>query len=240
MAIHRKGPETPELMSEYLAGSSTVELARKYGMRPSGVNGRLTRAGVQLREPRRRAVYDDPNKTALVVSSYRSGLPMIDVAPILGITHSTVQRALKAAGVRIRPHGLRRRTIKIPTDPVAIGYLAGLLDGEGHLAIQNKKDTGSVACRLSIYSTTPGIMKWLLANVGGSVVYDTARTKRHGWLPIGSWNLYRAQDTAAVLRVLLPYLIVKKQVAESAMRLFADRFEIQDSPPTTSQSSDGK
>jgi hypothetical protein len=133
----------------------------------------------------------------------------------------------------MHPHGLRSRTITIPTDPIIIGYFCGLLDGEGHLQIA--KGSRSVGCKMSIYSTTPEIMQWLTKHFGGKVIYDKARVRR-GWKPIGAWSLYRAQDVAALLNVILPYLIIKKPKAERALALFRDKFKVQDSPPTITQS----
>lgn len=232
---HRKGPPTEKLREEYLAGMTTVELGKKYGMHPAGVNGRLSRAGVPIRPARARALYDKREKLAEIVSDYQSGLPMAEIAPRVGVSHSTVQRALAEAGVKTRPHGLRRRTARVPNEPWKLGYLAGLLDGEGSLAFR-KKEKG-VACRMHIYSTTPGMMKWLLREVGGTVRYDTKRTERKGWLPIGVWSIYRTRDVAALVRAMMPMLIVKKERAQRVLALAATFMDVHDSPPTMTQSS---
>lgn len=133
----------------------------------------------------------------------------------------------------MHPPGLRSRTVNIPSDPVALGYLCGLLDGEGNL--QLTKGAKSVGCKMAIYSTTPAIMQWLLKHIGGVVRYDTARTVRKGWLPIGIWSVYRAQDVAALLSAMLPHLIVKKAAAKHALDVFRSKFKVQDSPPTITQ-----
>lgn len=236
MPLHRKGPPTEALAAEYMAGATTVELGKKYGMHPQGVNGRLTRAGIPIRPARRRCIADGALNE--IVSAYENGMSIADVADTFKGSRSSIQRALRDSGVEMHPHGLRSRTIQIPSDPFVLGYIAGLLDGEGHLQI--KKGSKSIGCKMSIYSTTPEIMQWLLKNFGGAVRYDTKRTIKHGWLPIGAWSLYRAQDVAALLVVLLPHLIIKREKAEHALTLFRAKFKIQDSPPTMTQSKRSK
>lgn len=234
MSQHRKGPPTADLAAEYAQGATTTELAAKYGMAPSGVNGRLKRAGTVLRPARRVSIGD--TSANQIISAYQAGLSMADISKQVGVTHSTIQRTLSACGVKIRPHGTRSRAITIPANPFALGYLSGLFDGEGNLQFKDKHQGRSIGCRISIYSTTPGVMRWLIGQVGGKVRYDTKRTETKGWLPIGTWSLYRAQDVSALLSAMLPHLIIKKQAAENALRLFRTRFEIQDSPPTITQS----
>lgn len=235
MTIHRKGPATEVLAAEYNAGATSTDLAAKYGMHHGAVIGRLRRAGHPIRPARRRFQADKTELSAKIVSAYRGGMPMVEIAESLGSSHSTVQRTLKSAGVTARPHGLRRRTAKVPTDASKLGYPAGLLDGEGSLAFRKKP--GGVSCRLHIYSTTPGLMKWLIREVGGTVRYDTKRTTTKGWLPIGIWSLYRTRDVVQIVRALLPMLIVKRERAQRVMAMAAQFMEVHDSPPTMTQSS---
>lgn len=236
MPTHRKGPETPKLAAEYESGATSTDLATKYDMTHAAVIGRLRRAGVPIRPARRRALYDRAQLSAEIVSAYRHGVPMVEIAKQLSTSHGTVQRTIAAAGVETRPHGLRRSTVRVPSDPAAIGYLAGLLDGEGHLQVRRRN--GSVACRMTIYSTTTGVIRWLLREVGGVARFDTKRTEQRGWLPIGVWSVYRARDVAALLRAMQPLLIVKKQRAAEILTE-CDRLGIHDSPPTITQSTRG-
>lgn len=235
MPTHRKGPATPKLAAEYESGATSTDLATKYGMTHAAVIGRLRRAGVPIRPARRRALYDRAKLSAEIVSAYQGGAPMVEIAKQLETSHGTVQRTIAASGVETRPHGLRRQTVKVPTDPLVLGYLAGLLDGEGNLQLRTKKD-GGLSCKMAIYSTTPGVMRWLVREVGGVVRFDTKRTESKGWLPIGSWCVYRSRDVAALLRAMLPLLIVKKQKAEHILSVCRDRLGIHDSPPAMIQS----
>ncbi len=218
MPRHRKGVPTPELADEYLAGATTVELAAKYDMTPSGVNARLTHFGVAMRNAKRRTRYDeDPAFVEEVRSAYLSGRSSTDIAKDHGVGRSSVMRTLDKAGITKRRNGTRSKTIVLPTDPLKIGYLAGLFDGEGNLQFKDREN-GSTACKVAIYSTTTSVMGWLKATVGGHVRWDYRRQETKGWLPIGSWDLYRAQDVLAFLLVVQPLLLVKAKATQRAIK----------------------
>lgn len=233
MTLHRKGPDTETLKVEYLTGATTVDLAKKYAMSPPAINSRLRRGGVVLRPAWRRCVGD--TQLPEIVSAYQNGMSVVDIASQFGSSRSSIARFIRRSGVAMHPHGLRTRTVKIPTSQIALGYLCGLFDGEGNLQIRHKHGGSSVACKMAIYSTTPKVMQWLIANVGGSARVDTKRTMKKGWLPIGIWSLYRAQDVAALLKAMLPYLIIKREKAEHALSIFGSKFRIHDSPPQITQ-----
>jgi hypothetical protein len=69
-------------------------------------------------------------------------------------------------------------------------------------------------------------MEWLATTVGGTVRWDRKRTTRDGSLPCGIWELYRARDVALVLSAVLPYLIIKRDAAQTAIALFAEFFSL--------------
>jgi len=235
MPKHRKGPATPQLADEYLAGFTTVELGAKYRMSPSAVNGRLRRAGVRLREATTRICYNtNPAFVAAAVVAYNNGESVPDIASRVGVGRSTIRQALSRSDVKLRRNGTRSRTVKIPTDPVKLGYFAGLLDGEGNLQMKRNKHGGradSTGCKLSIYSTTPSVMGWLTTNVGGKVRWDYKRQERKGWLPCGMWEVYRAHDVLSLLQWCLPVLLVKSKAAKKLVAFLRSKMGY-DSPPT--------
>lgn len=225
MPTHRKGPPTPQLIEEYQAGATTPELGAKYGMHHSAVQGRLKRAGVALRAARARALFDEVDRTDAAVRMYtHDGLSIATIAQKLGTSRSTVQRALSTRGVATRPNGLRDATITVPTDTAVLAYMAGLFDGEGNL--QFKERHGTLGCKMAVYSTTSDVMNWVRGRFGGSLRWDSSRTKKYGHKPIGIWELYRAQDVGRLLAALLPYLIIKRAAALKALRLFERRLHL--------------
>jgi hypothetical protein len=149
------------------------------------------------------------------VDAYKGGETIREIAERFGVGDFTVLRALDTGGVSRRRQGLRKATISVPTDPAVIGYVAGLLDGEGNLQFRQDRGAKTLAWKLAIYSTTPELIEWLSATIGGK-----ARWAKRPGKPLGTWALYRARDVEILLRVLLPYLIVKRDTAETFLAMF--------------------
>jgi hypothetical protein len=222
---------TPNLATEYLDGSTTTELGIKYGLHHAAISRRLEKAGVKRRKAQRRTVYDREEARQDMAYAYAHGEPVNAIAKRLSIGRSTVLRALHAASMPLRPKNLRAQTITMPSDPSVLGYIAGMFDGEGNLQFRTKHSGRSVTCKVSIYSTTPEVISWFVAQMGGKTLWDYKRQERKGWKPMGVWTVYRAQDVAAFLEAVLPFLIIKRNVAEKALALF--RREFFNSPPAS-------
>ena len=102
----------------------------------------------------------------------------------------------------------------------AIAYLAGLFDGEGSINIfkqPNKKDRINPCyfLEISIGNTHKGVLQWVLENFGGRLTHNAEQhTKRNQ----RTWRWRASSNEAcAVLKILLPYLIVKKEQAQLAI-----------------------
>lgn len=155
--------------------------------------------------------------TMSVIETYRSGATIKHIADRLGPSFGTVQRELLRAGVKLRGHGSAPlpKTIVIPTSLVVRAYVAGLFDGEGNIYWRRRTNrTASVRC--AIYSTTPELMDWLGAVLGGSVRWDRNR-ERKGWKPMGIWEVHRAADAFEFLTAVRPFLIIKAAKADEAL-----------------------
>ena len=154
-----------------------------------------------------------------LVTRYRDGTTIEALAEHFGVGSATVWRHLRAAEEPIRRRGGSRKplSVSLPTDPGALGYIAGMIDGEGTI-YQRGRDNGGFSARVSIYSTTEAVIEWL-HQWGGHVRWDHTRVVKHGWKPMGSWEVSRAADVAAVIRATLPYLIIKRDLATEALAL---------------------
>lgn len=96
-------------------------------------------------------------------------------------------------------------------------YIAGLVDGEGCLAIVRQKNSNcrggfAYRCGFRIASTNQGIMEWLSEAVGAGCVKShqpKMRNSKRQW----SWDLW-SNNAAALTMRLLPYLKIKRPSAE--------------------------
>lgn len=93
--------ELEELVRCYLAGNSTYDLARSFGIRRDTVSAHLRRQGV-LRRVNVAAVLDGDQRRQ-VVDLYEAGSSMRQIRELLGFSERSILRALISAGVDRRP-----------------------------------------------------------------------------------------------------------------------------------------
>jgi hypothetical protein len=101
----------------------------------------------------------------------------------------------------------RSTTFALPVDPVSVGYLAGLIDGEGCITRQNGR------WRLQVAMTHEPTIRWL-GTLGGTVRERSVVGNRQ---PCWRWILARQADVHACLTALLPVLRVKATQAARAL-----------------------
>jgi hypothetical protein len=97
-------------------------------------------------------------------------------------------------------------------------YLAGLIDGDGHIAIVNRGENASNGYRvkLCIYNCNSKIIKLLQKTIGGKIRSNKINKKRPKWRDCIE---YSCQDNRAadLIRNIQPFLIIKKEQAEIAL-----------------------
>jgi DNA-binding transcriptional regulator LsrR (DeoR family) len=82
------------LVAEYMTGTTSAELGRRYGIAKSSVLSLVRQAGEQVRHPRLSVA-----ETAQLVEMYEAGLPQKDIAERLGRSPSAVWHCLRRAGL---------------------------------------------------------------------------------------------------------------------------------------------
>lgn len=95
-------------------------------------------------------------------------------------------------------------------------YAAGLFDGEGSVDIYNAtpakaSKSPSFMLRVTIAQKDGKVMYWLKENFGGYVGID-----RHRKYFIHRWDI-RSQKAVVFLRIIAPFVIIKKPQVELAM-----------------------
>ena len=139
------------------------------------------------------------NATKAKLSALRMGANN----PFYGKKHTPETRAKLAKILRIagakRQYEISPATISLPTKEAELGYLAGLLDGEGSVRFRRGRPF------VAIYNTDKRVMKWLTDHVGGNVgSWDNRGRKR-----VFAWTLCSARNVYVACVGLLPYLVIK-------------------------------
>lgn len=178
----RAAVESARTIAAYSAGRSVMEIAVDHGVARQTVGRVLADAGVDTRRGRRRAAIDtDWLRQRYVVE--RHTIP--EIAAEVGVTMTTINRHLEAAGIPRRPRGSASRSTAIRVDPRAgdSPLLRRILVGQD--AVQRAErfllvahyDTMTAAARelgvtLSILASQ---MKRLGADAGGPLITRAVR-----------------------------------------------------------------
>lgn len=100
-----------------------------------------------------------------------------------------------------------------------LGYLSGIIDGEGCFSIEINPPTsyrkGTLyTCRLTITNTDVRLLNWLIDKVGGTI---HTRKIIEGRKQCYSWRCY-ANILDVILPKIIPYLVCKKDEAIVIMK----------------------
>ncbi len=103
-----------------------------------------------------------------------------------------------------------------------LAYIAGLFDGEGYIGLRRRSDQRGFRLDIAVTSTSSRIIE-SFSMLGGRVDDQARRiTLLRGWKNRQQWRM-QGQEAVDVLRVLVPFLREKKQLALMAMEYWAQR-----------------
>jgi hypothetical protein len=154
-------------------------------------------------------------------------LSMTEIARQKKCDRHVLTRLFKRLG--IKPRNLCDITVKIPNDPVELGYLAGIFDGEGSIVFYKGRKRRSEYSYLAVQitNTSKELMDWLTAKIGGRIMPSSYRTRvSKNWSICYQWRLPRAKNQLIFLRAIYPYLKVKKEKAQRAISMLEAKLGI--------------
>lgn len=99
-----------------------------------------------------------------------------------------------------------------------IAYAAGIFDGEGHAGIHghvHRNGTKYLWLNVEIANTCLPLLNWLSNKFGGSIVAKTKQREDYRQVFV---LYFKGPMAATFLEIVLPYLIVKKEVAQACIQ----------------------
>lgn len=104
-----------------------------------------------------------------------------------------------------------------------LAYVAGIIDGEGWISIKNrqiKNGNRNYALKVGLGNTNEWLVNWLKFSFGGSVCIKKKwlTNQKQQWV----WDLSTKQ-ASEFLKMILPYLKLKKPQAELAIKFQSRR-----------------
>ena len=139
--------------------------------------------------------------------------------PFYGHKHTDATKLKMATHTRLmnakRQYTRRPANIKVPyllgRD---MGYLCGLIDGEGSIGFKRK--TPFVA----VYNTSVPVMKWLKEHIGGNYGAIDYR----GRVPCYAWQIQAVNDVMKLLKSVSIGLIIKKNNALNVLKILEEKY----------------
>jgi hypothetical protein len=103
-----------------------------------------------------------------------------------------------------------------------LAYLAGLVDGEGHIGVRwvgASKGMWALSAGLGVYSSDLPVLLWCAEITGVGIVGLT-----HNQSPLSKkvqyrWRVTRLQHVLYILRLLWPYLKIKQDLADTVIEI---------------------
>lgn len=114
------------------------------------------------------------------------------------------------------------------TNPQIDAYAAGLFDGEGNIGAGQTRGAWTIACHTGMTVKAVAVLRGLCAEYGGRVRLHREATDK--WAEAWTWSLH-GTEAAEFLRRVLPYLRLKREIAETALRLEQVRAELETFAP---------
>jgi biotin operon repressor len=203
-----------------------TEIAQQLGVSREAVQRAFRRFGIQSRtyhpqwRPELRKFTPDQDEE--IAKAYLSGLTLQDLAGQLHVGIKAIRNALIRKDIKFRHLGTKGLEIRMPQDPKEIGYLAGLLDGEGWITWHKKSErkVGKYPM-IGVANTNSEVLKYL-ESIGGKVSWRPERagvfmgmTKKLS--ACGSWELHGTLNIIVFLKAVLPTLIIKKKETEAML-----------------------
>ena len=100
-----------------------------------------------------------------------------------------------------------------------LAYAAGIIDGEGSIGIYRQP---TYLTWITVRNTNEWICQWLRFAFGGYVYTHTYKPPHLKWKDSWQWRI-TGSDAADFLRLILPYLRLKKPQAELAIAFQSER-----------------
>ena len=214
-------PTKEELYKLYwVEGKSLPELARLFKKHYTTVRDWLIKYNIPRRRKGQRI--DSWSDDELKILLNNLDKPVRELVKLLPQrTPQAIYTKLKKLKIEKRLLVARKDYEKVfEIDEVSKAYIAGLVDGEGWISI-NKNGKGFLHVYVGISNTSPELIQWLRNKLPESKL-GAYEGERKGWRR-RYYVSFHGFKAGAFLKMVLPYLILKKKHALLALRFLESR-----------------
>jgi hypothetical protein len=99
--------------------------------------------------------------------------------------------------------------------PEEAAYIAGIIDGEGHIAITRDRARDRFQLRIQVRTTSRALSEWLSETTGCGSTREMA-DKRGNRMPCHEWRAFTTQ-ALRILELIQPYIVMKCELVAIAI-----------------------
>jgi hypothetical protein len=174
-----------------------------------------------------------PSKEILYRLYWEEGKSLSEIGKILGIKSASVRGWMKNYNILRRNQfvgiAYKKLTappkIRIPKEEWKLGYLTGLIDGDGYMFLRVSHGTNAPKGRawlipqVGVANTCREVLEWIRNEFGAGKVAEESVSQRQrnrtlSKKPVYYWRITRTADVLVLLKAIRPYLQIKRKDAE--------------------------
>jgi len=174
-------------------------------------------------EIRRRVKHGEKILKPELISLVKKGLSDSEIASYFDVTKHGVQEKRLNLGIR---SGVtyNRKLPKYNLSHFEKGFLIGFLEGEGNIGLHFMKNrSNQLVPEIGFTNTDLDLIKKIQNMVGGTLRKEKRRKEE--WSDIYRLRIFGIKNILALLQILEPYLISKKDVAQEVIAFCKSRLE---------------
>jgi len=200
----------------FVAGEKMADIVRRLDLTRKVVRNALKRRGVYVLRRERPHKFTEDERRQMVDLYLNKEITRGDIAKRMGVSVGAVENNLIKAGITLKNKGLRSRTLNLPADPALVGYIAGIVDGEGNI-FSRLRPGRRLQVVVAITSTNKSLINWLM-EIGGRFQPKISSANHFGKKEVYRWIVSRRRDVKPLIEAILPYLIIKRADAIKALK----------------------
>lgn len=170
---------------------------------------------------------------------YRQGVPYEEIVRQYGCSLSNFWLIVRGIRHEVIQERFEADLSRLATlDPAKLGWVAGIVDGEGYIGVVANRSRGYLALmpRVDISSTTREMQDALRSILGFGLVYEKKkRAHRPNERLQFCWAIWSAPCVGSFLKAIEPYLVVKRRVAKVVRHFCESRLRNDLQPYTTAE-----
>ena len=200
--------EERRVAKAFVSGEKITHIAKRLELSIDVIRHGLIRQGVY--QPRWAPHKFTEDERRQMLDLHSEGFSDTGIARHMDLNRKSIRKYLNKMGMKPNLERLRSRTLNLPTEPAILGYIAGIVDGEGNI-FSRLRPKRSLQVVVAVTNTDKSLIDWLM-RIGGRVQHNVSKgsVNHFGKKEVYRWIVSRRRDVKPLVEAILPYLIVKR------------------------------